>query len=106
MFFRSQRHNTRREFLGAGLVGTLGLALSPSFQRLLAAEGGAPARQGVHPPLAQRRSQPHRHLRPQAGLAKPNGPFKAIDTTVPGMKFSEHLPKLAEQAKHLPSSAR
>ena len=29
------------------------------------------------------------------------GPFKEIDTTVPGMNFSEHLPLLAKQAKHL-----
>ena len=29
------------------------------------------------------------------------GPFKEIQTTVPGMKFSEHLPKLAQLADHL-----
>ena len=29
------------------------------------------------------------------------GPFKEIATSVPGMKFSEHLPKLAKKAKHL-----
>src|SRR5262249_61321304 len=29
------------------------------------------------------------------------GPFKEIATSVPGMKFSEHLPRLAKQAKHL-----
>jgi hypothetical protein len=28
---------TRRKFLGAGIAGTLGLALSPAVQRLLAA---------------------------------------------------------------------
>lgn len=29
------------------------------------------------------------------------GPFKEIDTAVPGIKISEHLPKLAQQMKHL-----
>ncbi len=32
---------------------------------------------------------------------KNGGPYKEIATTVPGMKFSEHLPRLAKQAKHL-----
>lgn len=29
------------------------------------------------------------------------GPFKEISTSVPGIKISEHLPKIAEQAEHL-----
>src|SRR5262249_21611370 len=29
------------------------------------------------------------------------GPFQAIDTAVPGMRISQHLPKLAALAKHL-----
>jgi len=29
------------------------------------------------------------------------GPFKQIDTAAPGLKFGEHLPKLAKQGKHL-----
>jgi len=29
------------------------------------------------------------------------GPYKAIETSVPGMRFSEHLPKLAAVAEHL-----
>src|SRR5258708_3076619 len=31
----------------------------------------------------------------------PNGPFKAIDTAVAGVQFSQPLPKLARQAKRL-----
>lgn len=31
---------------------------------------------------------------------KNNGPFKAIDTAAPGMQISQHLPRLAKQAKH------
>ena len=29
------------------------------------------------------------------------GPFRPISTTVPGLQFSQHLPKLARQARHL-----
>ena len=29
------------------------------------------------------------------------GPFKEIQTAAPDIRFSEHLPKLAKQAKHL-----
>src|SRR5205085_12435772 len=29
------------------------------------------------------------------------GPFKAAETSVPGIRISEHFPKVAEQAKHL-----
>lgn len=32
---------------------------------------------------------------------KPGGDYKAIDTTVPGIKISEHLPKLAKQMKNM-----
>jgi uncharacterized protein (DUF1501 family) len=32
---------------------------------------------------------------------KPGGDFKAIDTSVPGIQISEHLPKLAQQMKHM-----
>jgi RNA polymerase sigma factor (sigma-70 family) len=37
---------------------------------------------------------------PKPGNAN-GGPFKAIDTTVPGIQVSEHLPKLAKQMKDL-----
>src|SRR5262245_12374143 len=29
------------------------------------------------------------------------GPFTEIDTAAPGLRFGQHLPKLAKQAKHL-----
>ncbi len=32
--------------------------------------------------------------------AKTGGPFQAIPTSVPGLHISEHLPRIAEQAKH------
>src|SRR5262245_6037562 len=37
---------------------------------------------------------------PKPGQAT-GGPFKAIDTTAPGIQISEHLPLVAKQMKHL-----
>ena len=91
---------TRRAFLGAGIAGTLGLALSPAVQRLLAADG--PQRRAKACILLWLNGGPS-HIDtfdPKPG-AETNGPFTAIDTQVAGMQFSQHLPKLAGQTKHL-----
>src|SRR6516225_9138195 len=99
--FRCTCHGpSRRQFLGSGLVGTLGLALSPAFQRLLAAQG--PSRRAKNCILLWLNGGPS-HIDtfdPKPG-AETNGPFKAIDTAAEGVKISEHLPKLAAQAKQL-----
>jgi uncharacterized protein (DUF1501 family) len=91
---------TRRQFLGTGLVGALGLALSPAMQRLLAVERiGRRAKACI---LIWLNGGPS-HIDtfdPKPG-APTGGPFKAIDTTVPGLRLSEHFPKLAQRAKHL-----
>jgi uncharacterized protein (DUF1501 family) len=100
MFFPPMRRPNRREFLGAGVVGTLGLALSPGFQRLLAAE--KLNRRAKSCILIWLNGGPS-HIDtfdPKPG-ADTNGPFQAIDTQTPGLKFSEHLPKLAAQSKNL-----
>jgi uncharacterized protein (DUF1501 family) len=88
------RHS-RREFLATSLVGTLGLALSPGLQRLLAKEGQA--RRAKACVLIWLNGGPS-HIDtwdPKPG-ADTNGPFQAIDTRIPGVKISEHLPKLAK----------
>jgi hypothetical protein len=91
---------TRREFLGAGLAGTLSLALSPAVQRALAA--GAPTRRATACILLWMNGGPS-HIDtfdPKPGVVT-GGPFKAVATKVPGLRLSEHLPRLAQQAKHL-----
>jgi hypothetical protein len=91
---------TRRDFLGTGIVGTLGLAFSPVFQKLLAGQGDAKRAKACI--LIWLNGGPS-HIDtfdPKPG-SQTNGPFKAIDTTVSGIQLSEHLPLLAQQTKHL-----
>jgi uncharacterized protein (DUF1501 family) len=100
MFHKSALLATRRSFLGSGIAGTLGLALSPAVQSLLAAEG--PHRRARACILLWLNGGPS-HIDtfdPKPG-ADTNGPFTAIDTQIAGMRFSQHLPKLAAQAQHL-----
>jgi uncharacterized protein (DUF1501 family) len=100
MFSKFGRRANRREFLGASLFGTLGLALSPAFQRLLAAD---PATRRAKSCILLWLNGGPSHIDtfdPKPGAAT-NGPFQAIPTKVEGLQFSEHLPLLAEQANHL-----
>jgi hypothetical protein len=94
------RSANRREFLAAGVAGTLGLAFSPSVQKMLAVDSNA--RRAKACILVWLNGGPS-HIDtfdPKPG-ADTGGPFKAINTTVPGIQLSEHLPKLARQARSL-----
>jgi uncharacterized protein (DUF1501 family) len=100
MRYPIHHHANRREFLGAGLLGTLGLALSPMMQTLLARTtdkkrakaciliwlNGGPSHLDTFDPKTE---------------TTVKGLFKAIDTKVAGMQLCEHLPRLADQARHL-----
>src|SRR5579859_7919628 len=86
---------SRRNFLKIGALGLGGLAL-PQLLRAEAQQGigrshkavimiflpGGPAHQDIF------------DLKPDAP-AEIRGPFKPIDTNVPGIQITEHLPKLA-----------
>jgi uncharacterized protein (DUF1501 family) len=94
------RRLTRRRFLGTGVAGTLGLALSPAFQNLLA--DTAPPRRAKACILLWLNGGPsHIDTFDPKPDAPTNGPFQAMKTKVPGLSLCEHLPKLAEQARHL-----
>src|SRR5262249_10830549 len=85
---------------GAGIAGTLGLALSPAFQKLLAREG--PARRAKSCILIWLNGGPS-HIDtfdPKPGQPT-NGPFKPIATRIAGAQFSQHLAKLAAQSNPL-----
>lgn len=91
----------RRGFLGRGLAGTLGLAFSPLIQAQLAAAGIASPRARRCVVLWLNGGPSHIDtFDPKPGAAT-GGPFKAIDSGVPGLRLCEHLPKVAAQAKHL-----
>jgi uncharacterized protein (DUF1501 family) len=94
--------HTRREMLGGSLAGLLGWALTPSVARLLAQDASAPVAKAKSSILVWLNGGPS-HIDtfdPKPG-APTNGPFAAIDTAVAGVQFSEHLPKLAQQADKL-----
>src|SRR5262245_64987109 len=86
----------RRDWLFASALGIT----SGSWLRSLAIEtAGRPKRNCILLWMAGGPSQTDTlDLKP--GHAH-GGPFKAIDTSVPGIKIGEHLPKVAARMKHL-----
>lgn len=97
--FGSPANTSRRLFLQAGSLATLGLALP---ELLLAEESASPRAAkncillfGTGGPAQQETFDP----KPEAGSAV-RGEFRAISTTVPGLQFCELLPRMAKQAQH------
>ncbi len=90
----------RRHFLQAASLGLLGVTQSPWFSAIAqAAEEQKRGRQCILLWMAGGPSQMDTFdLKP--GHAN-GGEFKEIQTPIPGLNISEHLPKLAAQAKHL-----
>jgi hypothetical protein len=94
----------RRDFLKVGVLGGCGLSLAGYLRLAAAGEVTAPA-----PGRGKATSAVFINLgggpshidtfdpKPDAP-AEYRGEFKAIDTCVPGLQFSEHLPKLAQCA--------
>ena len=91
---------SRRTFLSTGIAGTLCLALTSQRNSLVRA---ADARKTAKACILVFLEGGPSHIDtfdPKPG-AKTNGPFNAIDTSVEGVKFSEHFPQLAAQMEHL-----
>ena len=93
---------SRREMLrlsGLGLLGSGSCGWFPALAARAAASGAKPRRQAVLLWMAGGPSQM------DTFDMKPNhangGDFKEIATSVPGLRFSEHLPNLAKHAEHL-----
>jgi hypothetical protein len=89
----------RRAMLYAGGLGTCGLSLR---QLLHAEEQTSKKHREKSVILILPWGGPSQHdtldLKPEAP-AEIRSPFKPIETTVPGLRISEHLPKLASRAK-------
>jgi hypothetical protein len=94
--------STRRSFLQAGMLGVGGLSLA-QLLRLRQAEA-APKSSGTSVILLWLSGGPG-HM--ETWDPKPNapaeyrGPLKAIDTSVPGIQFSELMPEQAKLMEHL-----
>jgi hypothetical protein len=93
---------SRRDLLGWGLAGALGVSFSGWLPRLAAAAGEAAKKQGKSCILLWMSGGPSQtdtfDLKP--GHAN-GGPFKEVATAAPGVKISEHLPGVAAQMKDL-----
>jgi hypothetical protein len=90
---------TRRQWLHLGGLGLFGLGLP----RLLRADAAAPGRRARSCVLFLLHGGPSQldvwDLKP-AAPAEVRGEFKPVATAVPGLQITEHLPRLASQARH------
>ncbi len=89
----------RRDFLTAGVLGGIGLTL-PGYLRMAAAGQDRPAHADSAIFINLQGGPSHIDtfdLKPEAP-AEYRGTFKPIETNVPGVSISEHLPKLAQCA--------
>jgi uncharacterized protein (DUF1501 family) len=93
------REFSRRDFVRMSLASAFGFAACPWLPRLAAASGKKPAKACIVLWMSGGPSQTDTwDLKPGH---KNGGPFKEIATPVPGLRISEHLPKLAAAAKDL-----
>src|SRR5271170_5933018 len=91
---------TRRDLLKLSAVGALGASVSGWFGALAgraaeAAKAGAKHKSCILLFMDGGPAQSHTFD------VKPGGQYKTIQTSVPGIEISEHLPKLAQQMEHL-----
>ncbi len=95
-------HLSRRQVLHGSLAGSLGLAMAPWWQVLLAESDPKkrpPAKSCIVIFLEGGPSQIDTFdPKPEAAT---NGPFEAIETKIAGVRFSQHLPRLAAIADKL-----
>ena len=93
---------TRRDWLRTTTVGAVGFSMSGWLRALAADAAAAKAKPKRACILLWMNGGPSQmdtfDLKP--GHMN-GGPFKERDTSVPGIKISEHLPKIAAQMKHL-----
>jgi uncharacterized protein (DUF1501 family) len=93
------REYSRRDFVRISLASAFGAAACPWLPRLAAAAGKNPAKACIVLWMSGGPSQTDTwDLKPGH---KNGGPYKETTTAVPGLRISEHLPKLAAAAKDL-----
>ncbi len=93
------REYNRRDFVRMSLASAFGAAACPWLPRLAAAAGKKPPKACIVLWMSGGPSQTDTwDLKPGH---KNGGPFKEIGTAVPGLRISEHLPKLGAAIKDL-----
>jgi uncharacterized protein (DUF1501 family) len=93
------RDYSRRDFIRMSLASAFGAAACPWLPRLAAAAGKAPAKACIVLWMSGGPSQTDTwDLKPGH---KNGGPYQEMATSVPGLRISEHLPKLAASIKDL-----
>jgi hypothetical protein len=93
------REFSRRDFVQMSVASAFGIASCPWLPRLAAAAGKKPAKACIVLWMSGGPSQTDTwDLKPGH---KNGGPSKETATAVPGLRFSEHLTKLAAAAKDL-----
>src|SRR5438128_2021010 len=93
-------HVTRRDWLKCAAAGVLGTGVAPWF-RVLAAQAQNAAQAGTRHKsciLLWMSGGPAQTL---TFDLKTGGPYREIQTAVPGIRISEHLPKIAEQMRDM-----
>jgi uncharacterized protein (DUF1501 family) len=91
---------TRRDLLRLSAAGVLGASVSGWFGTL-ASRAAEAARQGAKHKSCILLFMNGGPAQSHTFDLKDGSEYKAIDTSAPGIKISEHLPKVAEQMKHL-----
>jgi hypothetical protein len=92
---------SRRDWLRLSAAGVVSYSLSGWLENLAAATASHPQRKRACILLWMNGGPSQMDTFDLKPGHKNGGPFKEIATTVPGMKISEHLPKLAKQAKDM-----
>src|SRR5438128_397283 len=91
---------SRREFVALSSAGLASACASPWFN-LLANRAQAASADGVKHKSCILLWMVGGPAQSHTFDLKEHGDFKSIETTVPGIHISEHLPMIAKQAKHL-----
>lgn len=99
---RSATDDSRRGFLAAGLASSLGGLVLPNILRLRAAAGAEKRPTSVIFVFLAGGPSQHETFDPKPDApAEYRGPFHSIPTGVPGVRFSETMPKLAAKMADL-----
>jgi hypothetical protein len=92
---------SRRDWLKLSTAGVISYSMAPWFASLAEAAAANPARKKACILLWMNGGPSQMDTFDCKPGHKNGGPIKEIDTSVPGIKISEFLPKVAQQMKHL-----